>query len=375
MAWTENPKDDQAKDLDKFKAQALHALQSTSQALGGAQGLDSQHGALNDGVTHFWVFISAQRRASPFGPQRCRSLGTRNSALSGTQEGAHHAAGRTECARLCHGSAARRSYARHSRTGERNVWPQPVRGLADCRRAGQRLRSPERSAQHGDDFAAPFDANVGTELSAALNPETASGDAPSKEMIDFVHDHYADSPWRRIDFDWLGMSADLAMQLDDRTNNTSLVLAFEFIDSDRVMLFTADAQVGNWLSWEKLEWHVDGRGTVKGHDLLARTIYYKVGHHGSHNATLKQKGLELMTHPDLGAFIPTNAQDAKKVNWGQMPFKDIVDELNRRTSGRVVRADDAWIATPQMGANFQTPSGAIQALRHKQGLYVEFDIE
>ena len=36
------------------------------------------------------------------------------------------------------------------------------------------------------------------------------------------------------------------------TNNTSLALAFELIEKGRVgkvLLFPADAQVGNWLSW------------------------------------------------------------------------------------------------------------------------------
>jgi hypothetical protein len=46
-----------------------------------------------------------------------------------------------------------------------------------------------------------------------------------------------DVSWRRIDSDWLGVSADLAMQLDSRTNNTSLALAFEFTDTGRVLLF------------------------------------------------------------------------------------------------------------------------------------------
>ena len=83
------------------------------------------------------------------------------------------------------------------------------------------------------------------------------------------------------------------MQLDNKTNNTSLVLAFELIDTHRVFLFAADAQVGNWLSWEKTNWKLKTGDVVTGPDLLARTVYYKVGHHGSQNATLEKKGLEL----------------------------------------------------------------------------------
>jgi len=171
----------------------------------------------------------------------------------------------------------------------------------------------------------------------------------------------------------MGVSADLAMQIDDRTNNTSLALAFEFADTGRVLLFVGDAQVGNWLSWQDLKWTVDGT-TVTGPDLLARTVYYKVGHHGSHNATLKEKGLELMTSKDLSSFIPTNEKDAKKVGWGAMPLKSITDELGKRGSGRVIRADDGWIATDTVNAGFEPPSGSIRALRHKPGLYVEVDV-
>src|SRR6266699_2202355 len=72
----------------------------------------------------------------------------------------------------------------------------------------------------------------------------------------------------------------LPRALDSMTNNTSLVLAIELADGD-VLLFAADAQVGNWLSWQDLKWTV-GTSPVTGPDLLKRTIFYKVGHHGSH---------------------------------------------------------------------------------------------
>jgi hypothetical protein len=57
----------------------------------------------------------------------------------------------------------------------------------------------------------------------------------------------ADEAWRRIDYDWLKGSSELALQLDNLTNNTSLVLAFERIADGKVLLFPADAQEGNWL--------------------------------------------------------------------------------------------------------------------------------
>jgi metallo-beta-lactamase superfamily protein len=147
--------------------------------------------------------------------------------------------------------------------------------------------------------------------------------------------------WRRIDDDWLGYAGALALQLDSDTNNTSLVLAFELTSDGEVLLFPGDAQVGNWLSWESLEWQVKEGGetrTVKSDDLLARTVLYKVGHHGSHNATLREKGLELMSSAELAAMIPVNRVTAKKMEW-LMPFPGLLARLEEKTHGRVMDAE------------------------------------
>src|SRR5262249_3224770 len=56
--------------------------------------------------------------------------------------------------------------------------------------------------------------------------------------------------WRRIEGDWLGVTEQLALALDNHTNNTSLAMAFELEPGGRVLLFPGDAQVGNWLSWD-----------------------------------------------------------------------------------------------------------------------------
>ncbi|HWL09841.1 MAG TPA: MBL fold metallo-hydrolase, partial [Planctomicrobium sp.] len=163
-----------------------------------------------------------------------------------------------------------------------------------------------------------------------------------------------ENAWRRIDSEWLSGSIELALQLDSLTNNTSLVLAFERIADGKVLLFAADAQEGNWLSWHeaKMKWAVtDAAGTpgeVRVSDLLSRTVFYKVGHHGSHNATAKDKGLELMTQEDeLVAFIPVDRAIAQSRNpqgsW-QMPARPLYRELLKRCQGRVVRSDLGWAA-------------------------------
>ena len=61
----------------------------------------------------------------------------------------------------------------------------------------------------------------------------------------FATSYFASDDWRRIDADWLEAAEQLALHLNSYTNNTSLVLAIELVDSGRVLLFPADSQVGN----------------------------------------------------------------------------------------------------------------------------------
>jgi hypothetical protein len=64
-------------------------------------------------------------------------------------------------------------------------------------------------------------------------------------------------------------------------------------------------------------------------------VLYKVGHHGSHNATLREKGLELMTSPELAAMIPVDRRTAKKLDWN-MPFPTLYAKLSTKTRGRIL---------------------------------------
>ncbi len=165
------------------------------------------------------------------------------------------------------------------------------------------------------------------------------------QQMPFFQEHYwgedvdskeKDQGWRRIDGSWLDSSSSLALQLDSATNNTCLVLAFELADGD-VLLFAADAQVGNWLSWQNVKWNVNGV-EKSGPSLLQRTIFYKVGHHGSHNATLRELGLEKMKSLKM-AFVPVDHEMAVKKRWHQMPLNELMDRLNEITEERVVRID------------------------------------
>jgi len=181
-----------------------------------------------------------------------------------------------------------------------------------------------------------------------VNPATA-------ESNGFFKTYYGFEPgaedWRRIDDDWLSVAGSLALKLDSYTNNTCLVFAIEFVSSQKVLLFPGDAQFSNWLSWQKLSWEVPddngGKQKLTTKDLLERTVLYKVGHHGSHNATLKKHGLEMMTSPELIAIIPVSRDMARNQTsstnphgW-EMPERNLFERLLEKTRGRVLLADES----------------------------------
>jgi hypothetical protein len=148
------------------------------------------------------------------------------------------------------------------------------------------------------------------------------------------------SAWRGIGLDWMRSASTLALQLDNATNNTSLALAIELGPGGKVLLFPADAQVGSWMSWHDHTWKDAGGKTINAAELLSRTVLYKVGHHASHNATLQQRGLELMVSDDLIAMVPLDRETARKKNW-VMPWPKLRTGLVKATKGRILQVDDA----------------------------------
>lgn len=196
-----------------------------------------------------------------------------------------------------------------------------------------------RSAMAAEEREA-FDATMPFDLGFRI--ETGEGEQRSTYLAAYDAE---EEDWRRIDHEWIRGLEDLALQLDGATNNTSLVLAVEFIDDKRVLLLAADAQLGNWLSWQELTFTVkEADGTtrkVKADDLLNRTVFYKVGHHSSHNATINDHGLEDMTRPDLVAMIPVDGQFAEGQGW-EIPACVLYKELVNKTRGRVLRSDTGW---------------------------------
>jgi hypothetical protein len=73
----------------------------------------------------------------------------------------------------------------------------------------------------------------------------------------------------------------IVRSLDDALNNTSLILVFEV--GGQVLVFSGDAQIENWL------YCLDhAREKTRNRRLVRKATVYKVGHHGSLNATPKR---------------------------------------------------------------------------------------
>jgi hypothetical protein len=119
--------------------------------------------------------------------------------------------------------------------------------------------------------------------------------------------------------------------LDDEMNNTSLILLFQV--GKKKLLFPGDAQLENW-SWA-LE---DAPDAAKTRKLLAEVDLYKVGHHGSRNATPRQmlwdnfqkrgsqKGMRMRTL--LSTMPGKHGTPGKKT---EVPRRTLLDALAQET--------------------------------------------
>ncbi|WP_435609344.1 MBL fold metallo-hydrolase [Pseudomonas knackmussii] len=201
----------------------------------------------------------------------------------------------------------------------------------------------------------------------------ASADGGGVEQLYFAEAN----DWRRIEAEWLDGAEAMGLKMDSDTNNTSLVLAFELADR-QVLLFPGDAQVGNWLSWVDQTYPPQASAEqptpATRDDILARVSLYKVGHHGSHNATLREFGLEKMTSPRLVAMLPLVEAVAQQNEW-QMPYPDLFQALQQRTEGRIVSGDgDPAREKAAFAAQPSDERYPAQVAHDPNGLWVEVSI-
>jgi hypothetical protein len=91
-------------------------------------------------------------------------------------------------------------------------------------------------------------------------------------------------------------------------------------------------------------------------------MLYKVGHHGSVNATLKAKGLALMKNLRF-AIIPVDHEMAVKKRWGALPLLTLVEALEKATQSR------GWVLRTDQELPLGTDTNRVRS----EKLYVEVD--
>lgn len=327
LAWTEDPEDELASKIRKDREDRKAGIKNKIAALanGSSFRLDATRGSRIDALLGFLGF----------------GLGAAGAAGGGTKAALDFIVGQA-AKPIYHAPGT--SFTREEIAGVRIYVLGPPRDEKKIKKSNPSTAHPEvysdpeqafafsgtEPASGDEDLERPFGLTEGIEV---RTPE---------EYDNLFSKHFGgslplpDPTWRRFDYANISEIERLALALDGDTNNSSLALAFEFEDG-RVLLFPADSQVGNCLSWQDHTWSV-GAKSVRADDLLARTVVYKVGHHGSHNATLKDLGLEKMIHRDLIALVPVDKAMAVKKRW-KMPFPPLYKRLLERTRGRVILAD------------------------------------
>jgi hypothetical protein len=118
--------------------------------------------------------------------------------------------------------------------------------------------------------------------------------------------------------------------LDDQMNNTSLILLFEV--GGKKLLFPGDAQIENWSYALQ-----DAPDADKTRALLADVDLYKVGHHGSLNATpkkllwenFKQKGASKRLKTVLSTLPGKHGKVSNKT---EVPRRPLLEALQNETT-------------------------------------------
>lgn len=215
--------------------------------------------------------------------------------------------------------------------GARVFFLGPPRLSADFRRAQSALRTAESVT------APPFDESYRISRAVAMNhPAFAAY---------FAVTPTEDAGWRQIGEKSAQSVPRLRLGYPEAVNDTSVVMAIELIGprgESKVLLFPGDAQAASWFSWHEHRWPADAPPddpqAMTCRKLLARTVLYKVSHYGSRTGTPRDFGLEMMNSPDLVAMLNADVPTATKKRW-QLPAAEVVEALNRKTRGRIIRSD------------------------------------
>lgn len=292
LPWTEDPDDDEARELRQRRAQVTAALE--------------RHFAANRGAPDVLAVIA-----------NAAGVGRKSRALDNLRDG--------------FGTRAQIRYVDAGRTLDEpgGVIGLKVRPLGPPRdEASLRRMNPPKPERYFRATAAGANAPNGPRPFGAKD-EAGPNDAGPR----------LDERSRRSLVRATELSPEaLAFALDRAINNTSLVLLFTY--RGRSMLFAGDAQYGAWKSWLDRDRSAETLGGVS---------FYKVAHHGSENATPKS-ALEGMPTGGFVAMMSTQSHP-----WPSIPYGKLAAALDRQTNGRVLRSDSIAVVDAPVGPPLALP--------------------
>lgn len=132
----------------------------------------------------------------------------------------------------------------------------------------------------------------------------------------------------------------VAVALDKAVNGTSLVLLLDVAGT--LLLFPGDAQWGTWMNiLDDAQWS----------DLLRRVAFFKIGHHGSHNATPPNFVRKLMPRGCCAM-----ASTLTRAMWKFIPKQELLTDL-LANGAQVARSD----VPPAGGPLFRIDTGVVEA--------------
>jgi beta-lactamase superfamily II metal-dependent hydrolase len=146
-----------------------------------------------------------------------------------------------------------------------------------------------------------------------------------------------------------------AKQLDAMLNNQSLVVLFEW--KGKKLLFAGDAQGGNWENWlfstDKPMTDPSSLQLTAGAKAILQSLdFYKVGHHGSTNAT-PIPAVDAMG-PSFVAMCSTEPGTFGSVeNKSEVPRLPLLEALEKKSM--LVRSDQIAVDTPDVEVAPTTP--------------------
>jgi beta-lactamase superfamily II metal-dependent hydrolase len=223
--------------------------------------------------------------------------------------------------------------------------PGDVKLLAQMRKASEEYLTEiddDDDDEEPDAALSPFNRNFKVDA-AACDPEA------------FKYLSAEDIRARFLGFQFDALAAS-AVNADQFMNNQSLIVLFRF--KGKSLLFVGDAQWGNWRNFL---YGPDGGADIRqeARDILNSIDFYKVGHHGSANATPKD-AVPLMRP---GCICMCSTQTPA---YNEVPRGPLLDALRSRKDNHLARSDQvkAGAEPPNSDAGpldkfFKTPNGEL----------------